>query len=104
VVTGLDALLSPVRITNDAREDEMEQNMGEVSNMIGNLRNMAVDMGNEIEGQNRQVDRIHQKVTSARILHVYRRSCRIWVSVLYHMELHEIFHADSVGFRVKYFM
>ena len=50
-----------VRITNDAREDEMEQNVGEVSNMIGNLRNMAVDMGNEIEGQNRQIDRIHQK-------------------------------------------
>jgi len=40
----------------------MEQNVGEVSNMIGNLRNMAVDMGNEIEGQNKQVDRIHQKV------------------------------------------
>ena len=39
----------------------MEQNVGEVSNMIGNLRNMAVDMGNEIEGQNRQIDRIHQK-------------------------------------------
>jgi len=42
----------------------MEQNVGEVSNMIGNLRNMAVDMGNEIEGQNRQIDRIHQKVIS----------------------------------------
>jgi synaptosomal-associated protein 25 len=40
----------------------MEQNMGEVSNMIGNLRNMAVDMGNEIDSQNRQVDRIQQKV------------------------------------------
>ena len=50
------------RITNDAREDEMEQNMGEVSNMLGNLRNMAVDMGNEISSQNRQLDRINQKV------------------------------------------
>lgn len=40
----------------------MEQNMGEVSNMIGNLRNMAVDMGNEIDSQNRQIDRIQQKV------------------------------------------
>jgi synaptosomal-associated protein 25 len=52
------------KITNDAREDEMEQNMGEVSNMIGNLRNMAVDMGNEIESQNKQVDRIRQKAES----------------------------------------
>lgn len=50
------------RITNDAREDEMEQNIGEVAGMIGNLRNMAVDMGNEIESQNRQLDRINIKV------------------------------------------
>lgn len=52
------------RVLNDAREDEMEQNMCEVSGMIGNLRNMAVDMGNEIESQNRQIDRINQKVVS----------------------------------------
>lgn len=50
------------RVTNDAREDEMEQNLGEVSGMISNLRNMAVDMGNELESQNRQIDRINQKV------------------------------------------
>lgn len=43
----------------------MEQNMVEVSGMIGNLRNMAVDMGNEIESQNRQLDRINQKVRTA---------------------------------------
>ena len=48
---------------NDAREDEMEQNLGEVSGMIGNLRNMAVDMSTEIDSQNRQCDRINQKVT-----------------------------------------
>ena len=51
-----------IRVTNDAREDEMENNVGEVNSMIGNLRNMAVDMGNEIENQNRQVDRVNQKV------------------------------------------
>ena len=50
------------RIQNDAREDEMEQNIGEVGGMIGNLRNMAIDMGNEIGSQNRQIDRINQKV------------------------------------------
>lgn len=49
------------RITNDAREDEMEQNIGEVAGMVTNLRNMAVDMGNEIESQNKQLDRINQK-------------------------------------------
>lgn len=50
------------RITNDAREDEMEENMGQVNTMIGNLRNMAIDMGSELENQNRQVDRINRKV------------------------------------------
>ena len=50
------------RITNDAREDEMEENLQQVSSMIGNLRNMACDMGNEIVNQNNQIDRIKGKV------------------------------------------
>uniref|UniRef100_A0A1B6L6U0 Synaptosomal-associated protein n=1 Tax=Graphocephala atropunctata TaxID=36148 RepID=A0A1B6L6U0_9HEMI len=49
------------RITNDAREDEMEENMTQVNTMIGNLRNMAIDMGSELENQNRQIDRINRK-------------------------------------------
>ncbi|UJR26351.1 hypothetical protein I4U23_007684 [Adineta vaga] len=49
------------RITNDAREDEMEDNLQQVSTMIGNLRNMACDMGNEISNQNNQIDRIKAK-------------------------------------------
>jgi hypothetical protein len=53
------------RITNDAREEEMEDNMGQVNTMIGNLRNMAIDMGSELENQNRQVDRINLKVIVA---------------------------------------
>ncbi|XP_071517208.1 synaptosomal-associated protein 25-like isoform X4 [Panulirus ornatus] len=52
------------RISNDAREDEMEENMGQVNTMIGNLRNMAIDMGSEIENQNRQITRINAKGTS----------------------------------------
>ncbi|XP_059488075.1 synaptosomal-associated protein 25 isoform X2 [Neocloeon triangulifer] len=52
------------RITNDAREEEMEDNMGQVNTMIGNLRNMALDMGSELENQNRQVDRINRKAES----------------------------------------
>lgn len=51
-----------IRITNDAREDEMEENVGQVNTMIGNLRNMALDMGSELENQNRQIDRINRKV------------------------------------------
>ena len=50
------------RITNDAREDEMDENLVQVSSMIGNLRNMAIDMGNEIEQQNQLITRVQDKV------------------------------------------
>uniref|UniRef100_A0A3Q3J6H9 Synaptosomal-associated protein n=1 Tax=Monopterus albus TaxID=43700 RepID=A0A3Q3J6H9_MONAL len=49
------------RITNDAREDEMEENLEAVGGIIGNLKNMAVDMGSEIDKQNKQIDRITDK-------------------------------------------
>jgi synaptosomal-associated protein 25 len=52
------------KITKDAREDEMEDNMQEVSNMLGNLKNMAIDMGQEIGSQNAQVSRINDKASS----------------------------------------
>ena len=50
------------RISNDDREEEMEENMQLVNTMIGNLRNMATDMGSEVESQNKQADRINIKV------------------------------------------
>jgi hypothetical protein len=50
------------RINNDAREDEMEDNMQAVGGILGNLKNMASDMGEEIEKQNKQLDRINDKV------------------------------------------
>ena len=49
------------RINNDAREDEMEENMQAVGSMLGNLKNMAQDMGEEISKQNKQTDRILDK-------------------------------------------
>nr|ADD38784.1 Synaptosomal-associated protein 25 [Lepeophtheirus salmonis] len=49
------------RILNDAREDEMEDNLQSVGNMLGNLKNMAADMGSTIENQNKQIDRINVK-------------------------------------------
>jgi synaptosomal-associated protein 25 len=52
------------KITDDAREDEMEENMELVSNMVGNLRNMANDMGGEVTRQNDQLDRINKKADS----------------------------------------
>ena len=40
------------RTTNDAREDEMEENLTQVGDILGNLKNMALNVGNEIEAQN----------------------------------------------------
>ncbi|XP_058962572.2 synaptosomal-associated protein 25 [Pocillopora verrucosa] len=49
------------KITGDDREDEMDENLGQVANIVGNLKSMAMDMGNEIDTQNRQLDRINAK-------------------------------------------
>lgn len=49
---------------NDAREDEMEENLEQVGSIIGNLKNMALDMGNEIDKQNKTIDRINDKASS----------------------------------------
>ncbi|XP_032882614.1 synaptosomal-associated protein 23 [Amblyraja radiata] len=49
------------RVTNDAREDEMEENLEQVGSIIGNLKNMAIDMGNEIDSHNKKIDDIAEK-------------------------------------------
>jgi len=52
------------RINNDAREDEMEENMQAVGGILGNLKNMAQDMGDEIGRQNKQLDTIGGKAAT----------------------------------------
>ncbi|CAK5023609.1 unnamed protein product [Meloidogyne enterolobii] len=47
------------RITNDAREDEMDENIQQVSTMVGNLH-----MSTEVSNQNRQLSRIQEKALS----------------------------------------
>ena len=67
------------RITNDDREEEMEENMQLVSTMIGNLRNMAVDMGSEVANQNEQLKEISIKATSSevRVKHANERAGKL---------------------------
>ena len=74
------------RITNDAREDEMEENLQQVSTMIGNLRNMACDMGNEISNQNAQIERIKGKVSGSLRMRLNRHSATL-VSSLFRLIL-----------------
>jgi hypothetical protein len=49
------------RITNDDREDEMDDNLQLVSSYLGNLKNIALDMGDTITTQTKQIDRIAVK-------------------------------------------
>ncbi|XP_034149469.1 SNARE_SNAP25N and SNARE_SNAP23C domain-containing protein [Esox lucius] len=49
------------RVTNDSREDEMEENLRHVGSMLGNLKSIAQDVGNEIDTQNLQINRIDVK-------------------------------------------
>ncbi|XP_029964836.1 synaptosomal-associated protein 25 isoform X3 [Salarias fasciatus] len=49
------------RVTHDAREDEMEENLAQVGGLVGNLKSMALDMSSEIDAQNQQADRIRLK-------------------------------------------
>ncbi|KAM6202079.1 synaptosomal-associated protein 23 [Rhynchocyon petersi] len=49
------------RITNDAREDEMEENLTQVGSILGHLKNMALDIGNELDTQNQQIEQITKK-------------------------------------------
>lgn len=41
----------------------MEENLGEVNIMIDNLRNMAIDMGQEVDNQNTMLNRMNAKVS-----------------------------------------
>ncbi|TRY90383.1 hypothetical protein DNTS_009346 [Danionella cerebrum] len=67
------------RVTNDAREDEMEENLDQVGNIIGNLKNLALDMGNEIDKQNKSIDRITDKadMNKARIDEANQRANKL---------------------------
>ena len=49
------------RITNDAREEEMEENINQLSSGLNNLKHMAMDMGNEVTSQNAQLERVSKK-------------------------------------------
>lgn len=55
-------VLLDFRVTNDAREDEMEENLAHVGSIVGNLKSMALDMGNEIDTQKVQIERVQGKV------------------------------------------
>nr|XP_012803861.2 synaptosomal-associated protein 23-like isoform X1 [Jaculus jaculus] len=52
------------RISNDAKEDEMEENVTQVGSILRNLKNMALDMCNEIDAQHPQIQKITEKANA----------------------------------------
>ena len=55
-----------VRVTNDDAEDEMEDNINAVGDITAQLKNMALDMGNELDRQNDQIGRMNDKAEANR--------------------------------------
>lgn len=53
----------------------MDENLGQVNTMVSNLRNMALDMGSELENQNQQIEKISIKVHDTLILHLINFDC-----------------------------
>jgi synaptosomal-associated protein 25 len=49
------------RITNDSREDEMNNNLDSISSFLGNLKENGMRMGDALEKQNEKLDRIAKK-------------------------------------------
>ncbi|XP_059377113.1 synaptosomal-associated protein 23-like [Carassius carassius] len=52
------------RITNDDREDEMEENLSQVVNHVAVLKNMALDLNNKIEDQIQIIDHLNNEITT----------------------------------------
>lgn len=53
------------RVTNSQQEAKMEQNLDMMAGGLSRLKGLAMEMGNEIEEQNLQLDRINNKVDIA---------------------------------------
>ena len=49
------------RITKDAREDEMEENMQEIGKSLGRLKIMSEVIGDEVTHHNKKIEDIHKK-------------------------------------------
>uniref|UniRef100_A0A8C1XMS5 Synaptosomal-associated protein n=1 Tax=Cyprinus carpio TaxID=7962 RepID=A0A8C1XMS5_CYPCA len=50
------------RITNDDREDKMEENLSHVVNHVEILKNMALDLSNKIEDQIQIIDHVNNEL------------------------------------------
>lgn len=65
----------------------MEENLGQVGNIIDNLKSLAIDMGTEIEKQNKQIDRITDKVGLLLVNFTsHKENCHVrsWDIIIYH--------------------
>lgn len=64
------------RVTDDDREDEMEENLQAVSDVLGNLKGIATEMGGELDRQNKQLERVDRKA-DVNVVHLDQANRRI---------------------------
>lgn len=55
-------------VTHSAREEQVNENLGQISDGLTALKGLALGLGNEIERQNTQLDRMGPKVDKANTL------------------------------------
>eukprot|EP00039_Didymoeca_costata_P012427 m.179561 g.179561 ORF g.179561 m.179561 type:complete len:219 (-) comp15479_c0_seq3:1551-2207(-) len=67
------------RITNDAREDEMEQNLSAVGGILADLKQQASAMGDELNDQNEIIDRNKEKIqmVDTRVVNANTRTAQL---------------------------
>ncbi|KAK0058807.1 synaptosomal-associated protein 29 [Biomphalaria pfeifferi] len=65
-VSGQYTMITPV--TRSGREEEVDQNLALMGDGMSRLKSLALGLGDEIEKQNEQLDRINTKVDSTDIL------------------------------------
>lgn len=75
----------------------MEENLEQVGGILGNLKNLALDMGNEIEKQNKTIDRINDKVKPHYWTPKWREFIIYWIMYLF-IELY-IYYKTDVWFK-----
>lgn len=51
----------------------MNDNLAHVGSIVGNLRCMALDMGNEVDSQNVQMERVRGKVSAGEMVRGLRQ-------------------------------
>lgn len=70
------------RILDDAKEDEIERNLDDISDVLDELHMQALTMSGELDTQNRQLAKMEMKidVNTSRVLKANTRTAQLLLS------------------------